>query len=176
MHLRKVARKADVCSGYSYSSYLELQMARGVYQQALRAAKRDSWKAFTEGVESFSGTSRLHKTLTASHIREIGLVQRPDGTYTSGPEETLDHLMSVYYPVDPNRAARDDADHTPWPSQEVDDIVYHQTVTRAIATFGPFKAAGTDKVFPAILKNGPKVLTSHLVRLMRACLASDTCQ
>jgi len=88
-------------------------MARRVYQKALRAAKRDSWKAFTEGVESLSATARLHKTLTASYIREIGPVQKPDGTYTSGPEETLEHLMSVHYPMDPKRAARDDADHTP---------------------------------------------------------------
>jgi len=52
----------------------------------------------------------------------------------------------------------------------VDDIVNHQKVKRAISTFGPFKAAGTDEVFPAMLKNGPDELIPHLVRLMRACL------
>jgi ribonuclease HI len=171
--LRKVARRADhkhVDSGYSFSTLVELKEARRAYQKALRAAKRDSWKAFTEGVESYSGTARLHKTLTNSHIREIGPVQKPDGTYTSGVEETLDHLMSVHYPADPQRHSLTEADHTAWPSQEVDDIVNHQTVKRAISTFGPFKAAGTDEVFPAMLKNGPKVLISHLVRLMKACL------
>jgi hypothetical protein len=41
----------------------------------------------------------------------------------------------------------------------------------AINTFKPFKSAGTDDIAPALLQQGVDHLTTHLCRILRACLA-----
>jgi hypothetical protein len=40
----------------------------------------------------------------------------------------------------------------------------------AIEGFGSFKSAGEDGIFPALLKNGIKILSGPLVKIFTACL------
>jgi len=46
-----------------------------------------------------------------------------------------------------------------------------EKVRRAIRSFGPFKAMGSDEIFPAMLQLGPKDLVLHLTVVIKACLS-----
>ena len=54
---------------------------------------------------------------------------------------------------------------------EASRIISEDKIRWAIAGFGPFKTAGEDKIFPALLKNGIEVLIRPLEKIFTACLA-----
>jgi Reverse transcriptase (RNA-dependent DNA polymerase) len=54
---------------------------------------------------------------------------------------------------------------------EASRIISEDKIRWAIAGFGPFKTAGEDWIFPALLKNGIEVLIRPLHRIFIACLA-----
>jgi len=65
-------------------------------------------------------------------------------------EGTLDHLLTKHFPADPNRMA-EEVGHEPWHDlQQVAEVVDEAGVKRAIDSFGLYKSAGPDEIFPAI--------------------------
>jgi hypothetical protein len=52
-------------------------------------------------------------------------------------------------------------------------VVTCGTVVWAIDSFAPHKSPGIDGIFPALLQEGWEVLVPYLVRIFRACLATD---
>jgi ribonuclease HI len=53
---------------------------------------------------------------------------------------------------------------------DIDQIVTISKIKWAIASFSPFKSAGGDGIFPALLQQGENIIHSHLVLLFKASL------
>jgi hypothetical protein len=46
-------------------------------------------------------------------------------------------------------------------------------VAWAIDTFAPYKSPGVDGIFPVLLQEGQEVLIPYLIKIFRACLATE---
>jgi len=142
---------------------------RNRYTSELKKAKRESWEAYCTDIKSCSEASRLHRVLKVDQVSRLGRVQKEDGAYTSDLAESLILLLVKHFPSDPKGNERG-------PQQEVNDIevvntiVTPELVVRAISTFGPYKAAGRDGIFPRMLKTVKHELSKPLTVVMRACL------
>ena len=82
--------------------------------------------------------------------REIGLVKRPDGSFTSTAEESLTVLLETHFPeCKPVGQEEEVADREP--RGDVDFITARK-VKESIASFGPKKAEGSDGLKPWVLQ------------------------
>jgi len=101
----------------------------------------------------------------------LGPLERLDGSYTSGMGESLELLLEKHFPRDPNSITEYDMlDHRLIFLEDIGKIVSLNKVSTAVDSFGPYKAAGGDEIFPAMLQKGPTELIRQLTRVIRACI------
>jgi len=173
--LREEARKA-----YRYTttvhtpspSWEEYREKRNRFKTELRKAKRASWREYCESIEELPEASRLYKVLKDDSTLTLGPLERSDGSYTTGIGESLELLLEKHFPRDPQFCTeRYESNLIPLPANQVDAIVSTEKVQRVVRSFGPFKAAGSDEIFPAMLQYGPKELVLQLTFVIKACLS-----
>ena len=152
--------------------------AQKVYRDSILVAKRRSWKGFCESMESFPEASRLCRILARNPDSTLEAVRLPEGGVVSG-EQCLIHLLETSFPG----FSRETEDETyVWPSEPkarargedwglAAKVVKPEKVKWAIRTFKPFKSAGPDGIFPALLQEGLELIIGPLTRTLRACLA-----
>ena len=113
------------------------------------------------------------KIIKNAEKRALGLLQRPDGTPSSGPEETLELLLKNHFPhcrevtpadeeVPENQLRHDRLEN---PSVE---FITADKIALAIQTMGAYKAPGPDKLPAKVFRHvGPLALT-RLQKIFRA--------
>ena len=168
---RKVKAKDNgyVARGFTPQAKEELQAAKRAYKKALRSAKRTAWRTYTASLNEYPQVARLQKVLAQGPVKELGTLEKEDGSYTDNPQETLEYLLGIHFPSDPN-SEEPETTHELWDDPVVHSIVNEDKVRKAIQTFGSFKAAGPDEVFPAMLKNVPERIVGDLTLLLQGCL------
>ncbi|XP_018314198.1 uncharacterized protein [Mycetomoellerius zeteki] len=126
------------------------------YRDSVVEAKKKSWRDFCEFVEGISTTARLCKFLSRNPDVALEAVRMSDGTMVS-EERCLEHLLEASFPgfrrVDRCeevgagffRACAND-----W--KLAAEIVRPTRVRWVIGSFQPFKSAGPDLIFPALLQ------------------------
>ena len=156
--------------GYSYESWVEYGIARREFKKSLRRAKRDSWREYCSNIEKVPQASRAYKMLIGDKVAQLGPIEKVDGTYTATMEETLQLLMETHFPADNARVVETGEEYRPMESTEVETIVTKENIKRAIQSFGSYKSAGTDGIFPAMLQYASKEIIDSLYVIIRACL------
>jgi len=63
---------------------------RREYHSKLKKTKDDAWKEFCQSCENQSTIARLNKIMTKSNITCNRMMKRPDGEYTTKPEDSRD--------------------------------------------------------------------------------------
>ena len=167
--LRRTCRRlyrAALGSDLGWRSY---QAARSEYHLALRRAKRLSWREFCGKVEGCSAVSRLCKVLINDKVVKLGALQKDDGTYTRSLEESYEMLLEQHFPADPTRTLPEKI-HFKSDRRSAVTIVTEVAVVRAITSFSPFKSAGPDEIFPALLQKGTEYIVPCLTPIFRACI------
>lgn len=148
------------------------------FNKELRKAKRRSWGKFCAMITGTAHVARLHKILARAPPSQLGLLRNPDGTFTHDAEETLKLLASVHFPgsvlatggdTPPRRTARPRPCVEDWRRASL--IVKPQQVSWAIDNFKPYKSAGEDGIFPALLQQGRDILLPVVIKIFRASLA-----
>jgi ribonuclease HI len=145
-------------------------------QSLMRKSKTENWQNFCGNVEGAHASSRLQKTLRRDNIcKDIGMLKRPDGSYTSTKEEVLDHLFETHFPGGMaahscRTAARLDRRMPSRNTEYVNSIITINKVTWAISTFEPYKSAGPDCIFPMLLQQGKTIVAPILCRIFKACI------
>lgn len=151
------------------------------YGYALRKAKDNSWRKYCEEIESTPECARLQKALTRENQGKIGSLLNTEGKYTASERETLELLLKTHFPGgeiltehcpedSPNydipivRAKKED-----W--NLGDRLITKTSLAWAINSFKPYKAAGADGIFPALLKQGLETLSTPLCAIFRASIA-----
>lgn len=146
------------------------------YYKMIRKSKRRSWIGFCEGISDLPSASRVRKILSKDHSNGIGTLKKGDGSFTKDPRETLELLMSTHFPgsqvqdsPEPFNAESfvrfDNTNRDSWIKSK--DIINPDRIKWAINSFIPFKSAGPDGVFPALLQKAMESLSPHLVRVFR---------
>lgn len=148
------------------------------FNRELRRAKRTSWRKFCEEIHSTSHLAKIHKILSKMPPSHLGLLKRPDGTFTETAEETLELLAQTHFPgsitcntcMSPAQLPRKKR-------PEVEDwrraaLVFKPSrVIWAIDTFRPHKAGGEDEIFPALLQQGKSLILPVMVKIFKASFA-----
>lgn len=164
---RRLYRQTQFGGVNEWAAYAE---ARNKYNSELRKSKTSAWRTYCESIEDVPVAARLSKVLRQDGTTKLGSLEVGNGEYTKTLQESYELLLKESFPA----AVRT----SPWiPNHELEDgntineIVTSQLLQNAIMTFGPFKAAGKDEIFPALLQKGLKDLTPFLLNIMRGCLA-----
>jgi ribonuclease HI len=158
--LRRLERKANETNDWSnYHQYLNQ------YTVACKKAKQFSWKKTTEELNNIAATSRLHKLLSKGHNNKIGTFKTDYG-YTTNEKESLEALANVHFPgssVSTDNSLEPDFTYPTDTNDTSKNIFTNEIISWAIDSFSSFKAAGPDKIFPALLQNSKK----HIVPVLR---------
>ena len=98
-----------------------------------------------------------------------------DGSYSSGPEETLEILLTDHFPQCENFPRFDGSD----PERQIShwellddrlDFLTELKIGEAFRSFGSFKAAGPDGLQPLVLKNLGPTMRNRLLDIYKASL------
>jgi hypothetical protein len=182
--LRKFSRK--MCNRAKQTGdWTQYRKALTEYNNEIRKSKRKSWMLTCENINSTPVVARLQKTLAKDHSNELGNLKRDDGAFTKTPRETLDLMMETHFPgsvlsVDSNDTISLEGEGCPsinssestknTASDLADEIFTKARVENAIRSFQPFKSAGVDGIFPALIQNGEAVLVPPLIEMFKASL------
>jgi ribonuclease HI len=150
--------------------------SRKEYKSACRKAKRKSWREFCESAEGIAPTARLHKILTKDRSSQVSSMKLPSGEYTSDESLVLEHLLNTHFPECINfncsqptpHSLRSNVDNS-WSKASL--LANTQSIRWAINSFSPFKAAGMDGIFPALLQHGMDLLLNPLHKIFTSSLA-----
>lgn len=158
----------------SNEDWLSYRNKRKVYKSSLRKSKRESWKTFCSKIDGEPSSGRLQKILTKRGAITPSMLKLPNGDFTSSEDEVVSILLDTHF----NGNATGDTNSPDtialeWSNIDhnlVKEIVTIEKVEWAINSFSPFKTAGEDKIFPALLQKGGFCLIHKLVDVISASL------
>lgn len=157
------------------SEWARYRTAQAEYKRAVLKAKEDGWKKFCESTE-LPVASRLCKILAKDPSAKLEAIRLQDDTLVTG-EQCLVHLLDTNFPGFVRDLGRlEMLDRVPRRVIGLDwglaaAVVRPDYLRWAVLSFKPYKAAGPDKIFPVLLKEGLEQITGPLCRLLRACIA-----
>ena len=98
--LRREARRAQRKAiksklGNDWEAFKQAQL---IFKNAVRKAKRDSWRLFTESMNSHCATARLAKIMRRNETMQVSNVLRPNGQFTESSFETMSCLLDTLAP------------------------------------------------------------------------------
>lgn len=131
--------------------------------------------------------ARLQKTLSKEHSNGRGSIRRVDGSFTVEPSDTLSEMLRIHFPdsIPQSRISDEGTEIVVSVHQKTISLVSGTKrdaikvakeaftcarVERAVRSFEPFKSAGMDGIFPALIQKAEKTLIPHMVEIFRASL------
>jgi hypothetical protein len=153
----------------SLESLLAYKETKNKYKNLIQKLKRNSWKEFTSCVEKYTESCRMFRILNNSKQHLLGRLQKSDGTYTNSTDGSHELLLQTHFPCDQNKINLP-LNHHPMYHDVANKIVTEKSIQRPIKSFGGYKAAGPDEIFPAMLQSQLSLLNNHLARIFKACL------
>lgn len=151
------------------------------YNKEIRKAKRKTWKSFCESIESTPETAKLQKVLSKDHSNGLGNIRKADGSFTVDTTETLEVMLETHFPgsILTTSARSENSESvaegyktietvTTAAKNLADSIFTQSKVEWAVASFEPFKASGSDRIFPALLQNGGAKILETLTEICKA--------
>jgi len=159
--LRKEARLANrkAMKTESQEEWEAKKLAQRRFKNAIRKAKRESWRSFTESLESQAPTARLVKALQRDKTAQLSNVYDPNGVLTDTPKETLNCLLDILSPG----SMQADTQQLSGAVESVPNLINESLLTaicsedrlkEAVEGFKPFKSPGKDGIYPILLQKG----------------------
>ena len=124
------------------------------------------WRKLCSEMEYLNTTARIQKALKMGKKQDIGTIRKPDGSYKDLPEETLQVLLDTHFP-DKDETEVIPQERLPTGNLNIEGMVNEQTVRAAFRSFKPYKAPGTDGIFPILIQKGMDVIVNKLVNIFR---------
>lgn len=171
--LRKLCRKLFNRAKITLD-WVQYKKALTEYNRELRRAKRKDWRRVCEDINNAPTAARMQKVLSKDHSNGLGNLKKEDGSFTIDSSETLKEMMDTHFPgsipVELEEQDLDKARHA-WSEDaylKACEIFTPSKVEWALSTFQPFKSAGKDDIFPALLQQGKETLCPLLTELFKA--------
>ena len=167
--LRKEARRAWNHRKNNQEAY---KNALKAYKKALVIFERDSWQEFCKKADSISAVARISKLLVKEPCSQVSVMKLANGEYIHEENKVLQHLMENHFPgckifdIRPNISPT--ASRLDW--ENAKSIVSEDGIRWAVNSFKPFKSAGEDEIFPALLQCGLDVIIKPLQKIFTASL------
>lgn len=181
--IEKMRKKVRVAFNHAYEtdnsddweSYKELNRK---YKSLLRRSKRTSFRNFCSEACKDTEVNRLRKIVSKDTYSEVGLTMKPNGEMASDMNESVKTLIDVHFPGSVavggrTRVLERTARHSD--RTRAEKIVTREGVRKAVLSFKPFKSAGPDGIFPALLQWGVEHLIGWLTEIFLACMAIGHC-
>ena len=176
--LRREARKAQrKAIKYKLEKDWEaFKQAQLCFKNAVRKAKRDFWRLFTDSMNSHCATARLAKIMRRNETVRVSNVLRPNGEYTKSTAETINCLLDTLAPgsreVRCNHAAEeiDENIEVTMNDEIVNSICSLEKMERAINEFLPFKTPAPDGIYPELLQKGWNNIKNIYQNIFQTCL------
>ena len=170
--MRKTVRRA-FNKANSLDLWTEYRAERNRYNKMIKTAKNNSWRSFCGDLEDIPETARIHKLLTKDGSNGVGTLLRTDGTHTGNREQTLEELLRVHFPgsttyVNTNTFEAPTYSDRKRAKSLAGKIFHAKKVEWTIMSFQPYKAAGPDQIFPALLQKALTHIAETLGCLFKA--------
>ena len=145
------------------------------YRKQIKFSKREAWRAFCDKIKNPKELSKLNKIVQGVESHTIGLLKRPDDSFASTPQESIELLLSNHFPDcaphDPKRAEKVTNRKTISSDECRSNLFFTvEKVREALAHFGPHKAAGPDGIPPLVLQKLDVTSQRRLADIYTACL------
>ena len=153
-------------------SHSQFADARREFKKALRKAKREGRKQFTEDANDHKATSVFTKVIQGGDKHTLGLMKSASGMPLSSPTESLELLVNTHFPGNVEQL------HTmesPIPAllcntlNEKAEFINVTTVKDSIDSFHSYKAAGADGFPPCVLQHLGEEAIILLTKIFKAC-------
>ena len=145
--------------------------SRNAFKREIKKAKRLSWRELCEQTDGLPPLVRLYKILKWDSNSQLGCIEKPDGSFTNSPEETLQCMLDVHLGnpevTNPNEEV---LDHAPIYSDLGDEIFTEEKAQYAVNLFKPYKSPGGDGVYPIMLQEGWEILQPLYLKVCRASI------
>ena len=128
--------------------------AQKEYKKKLERAGSRSWQKYCSEVDSLSDTARLCRVLQNGTPRQVGPLKTVTGEWAEDATAVLEGLITAHFPDAQVEAPRP----SPVPGARRCDwaiakkIVTLERLRWAISTFEPYKAPGSDGIYPVLLQ------------------------
>lgn len=157
----------------SWDSYKQSQRE---YKAAVRKNKTMAWRNYCQNLESLPEAARIQKVLAKDPRSKLITLKLPSGDCTSNEKEMIQALYKAHFPsakliTDTDAAWAHDTRTTRHDWELAKQIVTVNRIKWAINQFAPYKSAGEDGIFPALLQKGLEVLGIPLCSIFRACIS-----
>ena len=128
------------------------------YHKLRNSIKASKWKKLCEEVESTQEKSRINRILkTATNKKDkLETVQKPNGDYTTNPDETMEVMVNSHFnPSPPNQQNDIEVTTNPETADEnlLNKIYSSERLEKIVKEFKPSKAAGPDGFQPILIQN-----------------------
>lgn len=152
------------------------RLSFNAFKRETRRAKRESWHSFCEELEGTTEAARLRKVLSKDPSTP-GFLMKPDGSFAESSQETIEILMNTHFPgCEENLRGPVQMDALSTASVPISgrirSMIDEHKVTWAVKSFKPFKSAGPDGIFPALLQESLDSIMPWLLRIFMGSLAS----
>ena len=154
--VRKALNRAmNTCADKDWDDY---RSAKSSYKKCIRVRSTAGWRKFCGNIESCQQANRIRKILAQGNLAGPSTLRKPDNTFTSTPEETRRVLVETHFPGSVFTQVINWNDEICTPSEHdwhyAKCVITREKLHWAIHSSHPFKAAGPDGIFPALLQWG----------------------
>lgn len=138
--------------------------------KSIRKAGNNSWRKFTSEINNTKEAARLQKFFEGYTARRLFTLEKADGSFTNDADETHAELLRAKFP---GCTVLDIDDE--WPENilnfdplddlqimEINECTTKDKILWAMSEFDPYKCAGGDGIFPALLQKGSDILVLPL--------------
>ena len=162
---KKAKRKNDEAIWDSFKE------SRKDLKKQIRRSVRSSWRDLCEQTDGLAPLARLYKILKRDTNSQLGSIEKPDGSFTNSPEETLQFMLDVHLQdpenVEPERMLWNH--HLPMISDS-EDIFTEEKAKYAVFQFKPYKSPGVDGVYPIMIQEAWEILAPEYLEICKASL------
>jgi hypothetical protein len=142
----------------------------------VRKKSRNGWRAFCSNMDELPKSARFHRALSKDPTINLGSLVAPSGRKIQSEGENLELLLTTHFP-DSGVTEKSAVPAAALPATCSDcrlatRVVTYRRVEWAIDTFAPYKSAGVDGIFPALLQQSREMIIRYVVRIFRACLST----
>lgn len=176
--LRRILRRYHKTGKETYAT--KFRALRSKYSKKCTKARLKHWKGVLHKLDSTKDLARMQKFMENGSSKLLTTILKSDGSYTKSQSETQAELMRSHF-----KGAKELGPNDDWPDELPEDLTLTDKEIRdietcvtkakikwAIKSFQPFKSAGTDEVFPALLQKSIDHIIGSLVILFRASLVT----
>ena len=155
----------------NFPLWVHYKETRNKFCSAIRKAKRQSWKTFTEKTDSIEEMVKVSKAVLKQRTPKLGHLLKPDGNFTQNKGEILDTLLDAFFPGSTELGKESCSPPETVLKYEIRNLITPLKLEQAFKSFKKEKAPGPDGIKPVVLQNLDRTSLERLAMLCNVSLS-----